>query len=254
MHPSVISLQETWTFPLTNENELKIEGYKLILNSRVASRGGGVGFYVKNGLNFKKIESMTIMHEKIFECIGLELKINDFLLCIGNFYRPPHFTENDKGSMNFFNMFENWLDIMNDQYLNVILCGDFNVNLSNANNKLTQFMSNLFASYSLQQQFFLPTRLSNNPSLIDNIFLSKIFDCFSLQCYNSFSDHNILATVLNLKSAGIKEGKKQFTRFFSGTKIIELKQILWNTPWEKILVNSDINNVVDKFHDIFFHF
>ena len=253
VHPSVISLQETWTFPLTNENELKIEGYKLILNSRVASRGGGVGFYVKNGLNFKKIESMTIMHEKIFECIGLELKINDFLLCIGNFYRPPHFTENDKGSMNFFNMFENWLDIMNDQYLNVILCGDFNVNLSNDNNKLTQFMSNLFASYSLQQQFFLPTRLSNNPSLIDNIFLSKIFDCFSLQCYNSFSDHNILATVLNLKSAAIKEGKKQFTRFFSGTKIIELKQILWNTPWEKILVNSDINNVVDKFHDIFFH-
>ena len=239
---------------MTNINELKIDGYKLILNSRVVSRGGGVGFYVKNGLNYKKIESMTIMQEKIFECIGMELKINDTILCIGNFYRPPQLAENDKERLNFHNIFENWLEKINDQYINIILCGDLNVNLSNDSNKLTQFMTNLFASYSLQQQFFLPTRLSNNPSLIDNIFISKRFDTLSLQCYNSFSDHNILATALSLRSDLTKESKKQFTRFFKDTKIIELKQILWNTPWERILVDIDLDKAVEKFHEIFFHY
>jgi exonuclease III len=48
----VISLQETWE--IRYPDQLSIPGFQpLVYRNRNDMRGGGVGFYIKNGINYK---------------------------------------------------------------------------------------------------------------------------------------------------------------------------------------------------------
>lgn len=69
----VISLQEIWCS--TNMPKFDINGFQpLIYKTRKFGRGGGVGFFVRNGIKFKVIDELSFYIEKIFEslCIDLE--------------------------------------------------------------------------------------------------------------------------------------------------------------------------------------
>ena len=77
---------------------------------------------------------------------------------------------------------------------NVILAGDYNINLLNVNENTLygEFLDHLM-SHSLNPQIRLPTRLStNNGTLIDNIFC-KLFNPSVSTCagihINILSDH-----------------------------------------------------------------
>jgi hypothetical protein len=54
----VIALQETWE--IQYPELLIIPGYQqIVFKNRLGMRGGGVGFYVKNGLNFKIMNELS---------------------------------------------------------------------------------------------------------------------------------------------------------------------------------------------------
>ena len=55
----IIALQELWSLP--DPDKFFISGYqKIIFKSRNKTRGGGVGFYVKQGLKVKLIENLSV--------------------------------------------------------------------------------------------------------------------------------------------------------------------------------------------------
>jgi exonuclease III len=83
----IISLQEIWQIP--DLSLIQIPNYDFVYKKRSRFRGGGVGCYVKKGIQFKIIESMSCFVEKIFECLTIEIKINGKKILISNFYRPP---------------------------------------------------------------------------------------------------------------------------------------------------------------------
>jgi hypothetical protein len=52
-------------------------------------RGGGVGIYVRNGLNFKEMGELDDYKQKTFENIVLEVQYPGKSVLISNIYRSP---------------------------------------------------------------------------------------------------------------------------------------------------------------------
>ena len=85
----IISLQEIWS--VHDVDLYDLPGFqKLIFKVRDKSRGGGVGFYVKSGLNYYINNNFSAFHERIFEsiCIDVEFKAGKKIRFV-NIYRPP---------------------------------------------------------------------------------------------------------------------------------------------------------------------
>ena len=96
---------------------LNLDGFNTpIVKTRVHSRGGGVGIYVKKGIRYSEIESPFI--EGIVETIGIKCKINKNWVIILSVYIPP-----GKG-VTGLDILKNWLTT-HSQY---IIAGDLNIN------------------------------------------------------------------------------------------------------------------------------
>jgi exonuclease III len=72
--PDVICLQEIWQ--VHDECVIAIPNYNFVYKKRAKFRGGGVGCYIKKGIQFKIVERHSIFIEKIFESLVLEISIN----------------------------------------------------------------------------------------------------------------------------------------------------------------------------------
>ena len=94
--PLVIALNETW---MSKNNNLgphqSLKGYQFVHNSRKHAVGGGVAFFVSNEIHFKTIESLSIMKEKIFESLFLEVDTGGRKIICGSVYRSPNYNHED---------------------------------------------------------------------------------------------------------------------------------------------------------------
>lgn len=123
---NIIALTETW-LEAELANIISIPEYTLVHKARnKATRGGGVGFMIKNDLNFEEIEIHS-PEITTFEYIAIKIQPskhkNIILLCI---YRPPG-TSTDS--------FNAELDkLLNSDALKkrIIIMGDFNIDLLKA--------------------------------------------------------------------------------------------------------------------------
>ena len=68
----LIGLQETWNIKYANL--IPIPGFqKLVFKNRLTGRGGGVGFYICEGIHYKIIENGAGWQDKLCESISLKL-------------------------------------------------------------------------------------------------------------------------------------------------------------------------------------
>ena len=84
----IILLQETWEvkFP----KHFHLPGYQTIIaRTRVGMRGGGVGFFVRDGLHFKERTEYESHTEKTFENLVLEVTFPNKTIIFSNIYRSP---------------------------------------------------------------------------------------------------------------------------------------------------------------------
>nr|CAI5857152.1 unnamed protein product [Callosobruchus analis] len=127
----------------------KADGNNVIwfLRADRGSRGGGVGAYVRSGLQVKIIE-IEETTEKL-EQIWFSLKINQINISCGILYRPPASNE-------------------------VVIMGDLNIDLCKINNYTDLFNSTL-ETFDLNQIVIEPTRCcGKSSSLLDVIALTNI--------------------------------------------------------------------------------
>jgi len=107
--------------------------------------------------------------------------------------------------IHFLSSLDSILNLLYNNSLNFIICGDFNINyLENSNGKLQ--LDSLLAPYNLQSVANFPTRITNGShTTIDNIFFNKSKSKdFSIQpCPNGLSDHD--AQILTLNDSTILE-------------------------------------------------
>ena len=116
---------------------------------------------------------------------------------VGNIYRPPHTATVQLTS--FIDYFTDRLSLLSVRETTVV-CGDFNINLLsiNSNEHYNVFFADTLSS-SFLPTISLPTRLSNNSSIIDNIFVNKHKSLYFAGILNNeISDHQVIAINMNL--------------------------------------------------------
>lgn len=125
--------------------------------------GGGVGFYIKNGLKVRTIKHPVSDIEQMW----LTLSINSFSFLIGTAYRP-RWVKVDS----FFDSLTESITSLN-RYDYVVLMGDFNINLLNREDSQSKQFFEFIDSVSIINHVTQPTHFtSHSATLIDLISTS----------------------------------------------------------------------------------
>ena len=166
----VVCLQETWVSSDTDLSPYMIPGYHLISISHYASSHGGFIMYLSKKWHYsiKTCDTTSkIWERQIVEIIDPNASHRRKII-VGNIYRPPNNSrENFKIFINGFK--DTLLEFYaNNQY--TYLCGDYNVDVLkiNSTQDYEEYFDNILSS-GYVPTVTLPTRLSNNSSLIDNV-------------------------------------------------------------------------------------
>lgn len=143
------------------ENLLYIPNYSLAAFFSREAKRGGVCILVRAGLNYREMTDIAKQSVSgVIECCGIELvSHNIILICV---YRIPKYN---------YDIFYERLDkilrkVCSSTNKNIILTGDFNIDILKKNNTTLEF-EYFLGQYNLKLSLRKPTRLSSH-SCIDN--------------------------------------------------------------------------------------
>lgn len=171
---SVISLQELWA--IKNSQDVNIHKYQTIVyKGREGKKGGGVGFLIREGLNFQELRDLNVFKEGFLESMFIKVFTqNGRYKIIGNIYRPPN--SNIDIFLQDLELILKKLDCKEFKNAEeILISGDFNINvLSHLNHAPTNRFLSLMLTHSFMPTITLPSRISENTATcIDNIFSNK---------------------------------------------------------------------------------
>ena len=184
---TVLALTETW-IEQNWEDTVNMPGYHFLHSARSNGRGGGVGIMIKEGITHHHYDlSKHNLVPKTFECIFTTINVEKGNYLIGVIYRPP-----GHNPAEFNAEIEKVLTVISKKGNNIVLLGDFNIDLLKANeHSETDSFYNCMAAHYLLPTITRPTRITAYSStLIDNIFTNawtKIVD--SMIVASDISDH-----------------------------------------------------------------
>jgi hypothetical protein len=185
------------------------------------------------------------------------IKLHQYLsnICILSMYRSlsGNFTH-------FSNFFGSILQQLYSNLINLISCGDININYNDNNSNKIQFNS-LLATYKLQSTVDFPTRISTNSSTTtDNIFIDKSKNIkFTIHPYsNRLSDHNAQVLILHNIITHNLPVCSYTKRLINISTISEFKLHLSYESWENVFSDNDVNIIFNNFLNtylrIFYHY
>ena len=170
---SVIIFTETW---LTEERDgiYDIPGfycYNLYRNQY----GGGIKIYLKNCIQSKILDSLTVINN-VFELLTVELLFCGCKFLLMAVYHPP--TSCPSKNLDFVDLFTSYLQNSLQSKLPLIIAGDTNINLLNSGNHfyVDHFINNLLEC-NMKPLITRPTKINlENPitrfSILDQIWVS----------------------------------------------------------------------------------
>ena len=191
----ILVFTETW---LTDKNKdlCQFEGYVLLHlqgptdnQYDFKTRGGGVSFFIKEHIEFKHRNDLSIISPSI-ECTFIELNFNNKKYLIGGVYRVPN-TDVKTFCKTINDLIEPY------RSHNIILLGDYNICLQQNNCHKIE-LQNTMQSNNLYPTILAPTRVASvmrdgqfvtTNSLIDNIYLNTQSKFRSGILEVSISDH-----------------------------------------------------------------
>ena len=88
---------------------------------------GGVALYIKDGINFSLRHDLTIMDEKFFESIFVDLHFKSHSVTVGTIYRTPD--ETILSQNRFLHHLRKTLGILDRKKLHCFIMGDMNYDL-----------------------------------------------------------------------------------------------------------------------------
>lgn len=242
---SVICIQEAWLSGDTYVEQFELPNYNMVTqySNNECSKKGGLILYVRNTININKQESYNTF--QTWE--GLFVDVEDDhknVIKIGNIYRPPKGNNNHTSMDTFMHEFRPVIDNFVHQANNLILAGDFNIDLLkvNTNEKFQEFYD-FITGNNLLPNITLPTRLSKrNATLIDNIFSKNSNSSAPIETgilVHKLSDHMASISAINFDTRSNHNNKKQIQfRVFTGNATREFLDDLSNEQWGSVFDNS----------------
>ncbi len=259
-----LGIQEVWQAHLINPNLIKFKGYKLFTKTRVNSRGGGVGFIIRDYFHCEELYENFFV-ENIFEIMVLKVKYlgNEYILL--NCYRPPHNSNSDLKS--FFEFFDNLLDQIHQDHNNtpLFVFGDYNINLfaaaADPSGPAARFLETL-AFNGILNLVSRATRVTlDSFSLIDiigtNCFFSDLVGA-GVIC-TDISDHYMPFSVFSTTNSKPPSKPSFFNkRIINDTNLANFKNSLLEHEWENVHNSSNPTEAysffIDKFLELYnFH-
>jgi len=255
--PVVILLQEVWH--IENSKYFEIPGYHEPVFRTREGRGGGVGIFVRNDVNFEICVSP--FHERIFESQLIKLKFsNDKNLYICNIYRPntvpSHLTFIEHFEL-FLEYFNNLMDYLNEGRIKTIIGGDFNLNILNFsdNSSINNYINSTFSAGFIQT-IIHPTRVQNNSATCIDHFLTNLDRTLFVTkiIVSSISDHYPIIFLLDKVGINPVKTKSFITRDFSDENIENFINFMSPFSWASVLNENDCDVAFNIFLENFITF
>ena len=234
---NILSLGETH---IRDEPEemFKMDGFTFLSRPRSNGRGGGVGIYVKDDINWIRrndLESNDI------ESIWIEIfpeKSKSFLFSV--IYKPPvgsHYLY-----QNFTILLNQMLSLVTKSKKEAIIMGDLNTNyLNTADNKDIKSIFNLMGFKQLikkatriitdTSETLIDIIQTNNPEVISTSTVIPI----------EFSDHDLIACVRKLNHQTYKPKTIEFRDYKNYTPNGMCQKISAHGDFNKVIADDDVN-------------
>ncbi|XP_058248684.1 uncharacterized protein LOC131354733 [Hemibagrus wyckioides] len=190
-----LCLTETWLRP--NEyiglNESTPSGYSYKHEPRQTGRGGGVGTIYNNSLT---VTQKTGPRFNSFEVLVLNVALSDrhkkslLSLALATVYRPP----GPYGD--FLNEFSHLLSDLLISFDKVLIVGDFNIHVDDANDALGLAFIDLLNSFGVKQNINRPTHHFNHTLDLVISHGTDVTDITVLPQSDDITDHHLLVYAL----------------------------------------------------------
>ena len=233
----IFGVTETHISQYCTESLFEIPDYQFISRHRSKGQGGGVGVYVKNGLEWKR---RTEWESDSTECIWLEIFIkNTKSLLIACYYRPPNSSKHL--SKNFNNAFNESLIAAQKEQKEIIILGDFNANyLNSQDNKELKAIINL---NGLEQIISEPTRITETSSTLIDIILTNNKSNINKVIVKplSIGDHDLVGCVRKLHSKKYNSrtiNARDYKNYDPAKLVSDVKKINWESLYNRNNIES----------------
>lgn len=241
--PHVICLSE---HHLRTQQILNINLHQYTLGAsfcRKTHKHGGVCIFIPKNVQFHTINLDHFIKEKDLEICALKLSVLSNIFTIISIYRSP------TGNFSYFlSHLESILNKIYKSSIELILCGDFNINYFNDDSN-KQLLDSLLASFNLYSTVNFPTRISNNScTLIDNIYINIYKHDFSvLPFINGLSDHDAQILTLSNFSIPVPKHVFSFIRRTDNDAINKFTLLLSYENWEDVFIDMDVDTIFNNF-------
>lgn len=235
----IIMLSETWF--TDNTNVLNLPMYNSYFLNRTECRGGGVALIVKADISCEMLSDYCCVHND-YEMLSLLIGESIIAVC----YRPP------SGNLSsFFAYLESFFEFANENKCNVILGGDFNVNMLLDTTCKLQFDA-LIKSNGCENMINTATRITTESSTLLDLFITSYDTSYikSGVVIVDISDHlGIFLCIKKNQTINIKYNDQLAIQFQNITPDSrnEFRQKLSCVDWDDVLHETN----ADKAYDLF---
>jgi Reverse transcriptase (RNA-dependent DNA polymerase) len=249
----IIAVQEIWSIQYAEL--VDIPGFRFIFKTRSQGRGGGVGFYIKDNLQFTEFSPVPFIDSQ-FEYIAIETVISrkKYMLC--NIYRAPTSAGNESQRdliENYNQQLDNLLPMLTKNNCISIVFSDCNINLLKINSsQLTaEYLDACHANGFIQTNLKASRIQQNSYSLIDHIMTNYIdHDIVTGSIINDISDHFMQFFSCNNIQNEPNVNDTMF-RNFSYQNMSDFRDDLRGLSWNNVLSERNVNTALDNFLDTF---
>lgn len=244
----IMAVNETWLQAGEEGRAPHVPGYCLRHVPRPptvrAGRGGGVGFYIKRGVKFRTFSHPVDPKHQSVEQMWLTLKVNGKKVAIGTAYRPPWLDV------------ELFLDALTDTVNsvsccdNIIVLGDFNINMLSTNDNKTKNLLTVLRCLNLSQIVTSPTHFTNtSQSLIDVVCTDLVARHVVVEPVGSLFGHSFVICEFSVKRDKYTPHAVTY-RPLKNIDLVSFSRDIELFHWDHISSCSDVNDMVHMFNEI----
>lgn len=244
---NIFAVVETWLKPSNTNKSVELEGYSIVRSDRCdkkKTRGGGVAFYVKKNLKY----SVITKSEKGDEIEYLFIKLKQANLVCGVVYKPP-----DINISKLDNIFSLISDMLSTEP-NILILGDFNINLKALNSNKAQKMVDLLSALSFKVIETFPTcHRTGSSSVIDLISgnCTKSINNVYQSSAGGISDHDLICVDYKYKYPKTKPDvywAREYHKINNNSFISDLR----SCAFDSVFNCSNVNEKLRCFNRLFF--
>lgn len=233
-----IGVSETHLKSKTRSKAIEIEGYRLIRNDRKIDACGGVALYIRKEYKYSVIGASETDD---IEFLFVEVRLQFTKLLIGVFYKRPLFRD--------INKLEEILSNYVLPYDNVILVGDFNVDML-IDNSYSGKMKGILHSFSLDYVHYGPTHFCPTSSTLLDLSIvniNSVIKNFGQISIPGISDHDVIFVGIKVDNKRDRYEMQVF-RNFKDIVIDDLLSDCYNLSWSHVYNSPDIHIKVSLFN------